>query len=85
MATMDFVVKVQSSSGGTVTLNSSPFEIRRPALRAGDRRETEVENRLEIRLTDLHIRETGSGIFFPCRQIRVDESDPEVLKYKFNG
>src|SRR3990172_2779355 len=52
MATMDFVVKVQSSSGGTVTLNSSPFEIRRPALRAGDRRETEVENRLEIRLTD---------------------------------
>ncbi|MFH1389397.1 MAG: MBL fold metallo-hydrolase [Candidatus Margulisiibacteriota bacterium] len=40
---------------------------------------------LELRLTDLQIRETGSGIFFPYRQIRVDESDPEVLKYKFNG
>lgn len=40
---------------------------------------------LELRLTDLHIKESDSGIFFPYHSIRVDESDPEVLKYKFNG
>lgn len=40
---------------------------------------------LELRLEDLNIRETDTGVFFPYNMIRVDESDPEVLRYKFNG
>lgn len=39
---------------------------------------------LEIRLEDLSIRETATKIFFPYNMIKVDESDPEILKYKFN-
>ncbi|MBN3033005.1 MAG: MBL fold metallo-hydrolase [Candidatus Saganbacteria bacterium] len=40
---------------------------------------------LELRLSDLNIRETDTGVFFPYNMIRVDESDPETLRYKFNG
>jgi L-ascorbate metabolism protein UlaG (beta-lactamase superfamily) len=40
---------------------------------------------LEIRLEDLNIRETDTNVFFPYNLIKVDESDPEVLRYKFNG
>jgi ribonuclease BN (tRNA processing enzyme) len=40
---------------------------------------------LEIRLEDLNIRETDTRIFFPYNMIKVDESDPEVLRYRFNG
>ena len=40
---------------------------------------------LELRLEDLNIRETDTRVFFPYNMIKVDESDPEVLKYKFNG
>ncbi|MCU0641884.1 MAG: MBL fold metallo-hydrolase [Candidatus Margulisbacteria bacterium] len=40
---------------------------------------------LEIKLDDQSIRETETNIFFPYNMIKVDESDPEILKYKFNG
>ena len=40
---------------------------------------------LEIRLDDLNIRETDTSVFFPYTIIKVDESDPGVLRYKFNG
>lgn len=40
---------------------------------------------LEIRLDDLSVRETDTDIFFPYNMIKVDESDPEILGYKFNG
>ncbi|MFH1387011.1 MAG: MBL fold metallo-hydrolase [bacterium] len=40
---------------------------------------------LEVRLDDLNIKETQTKIFFPYNIIKVDESDPEILKYKFNG
>lgn len=40
---------------------------------------------LELRLEDLNIRETDTDVFFPYNMIKVDESDPEVLRYKFNG
>lgn len=40
---------------------------------------------LEVRLEDLNVRETDTDVFFPYHMIKVDESDPEVLRYKFNG
>jgi L-ascorbate metabolism protein UlaG (beta-lactamase superfamily) len=40
---------------------------------------------LEVRLNDLHIRETDTNVFLPYKMIDVDESDPEILRYKFNG
>lgn len=40
---------------------------------------------LEMRLEDLNVRETETNVFFPYNMIKVDESDPEILKYKFNG
>lgn len=40
---------------------------------------------LELRLDDLHIRETATNVFLPYTVMDVDESDPEVLRYKFNG
>jgi len=40
---------------------------------------------LEVRLEDLNIRETDTNVFFPYNMIKVDESDPEILRYKFNG
>jgi tetratricopeptide (TPR) repeat protein len=40
---------------------------------------------LEVRLDDLNIRETDTNVFFPYHMIKVDESNPEILKYKFNG
>lgn len=40
---------------------------------------------LEVRLDDLSIRETDTDIFFPYNMIKVDESDHEILKYRFNG
>jgi tetratricopeptide (TPR) repeat protein len=40
---------------------------------------------LEVRLEDLHIRETDTNVFFPYPMIKVDESDPEILRYRFNG
>ena len=40
---------------------------------------------LEVRLDDLNVRETDTNVFFPYNLIRVDESDPEILKYRFNG
>lgn len=39
---------------------------------------------LEIRLEDLNVRETDTDIYFPYNMIKVDESDPEILKYRFN-
>ncbi|MGB9612712.1 MAG: hypothetical protein ACPL4K_00825, partial [Candidatus Margulisiibacteriota bacterium] len=38
---------------------------------------------LEVRLDDLNIRETDTDVFFPYHLIKIDESDPEILKYKF--
>jgi ribonuclease BN (tRNA processing enzyme) len=40
---------------------------------------------LEVRLEDLNVRETDTNVFFPYTMIEVDESDPEILRYKFNG
>ena len=40
---------------------------------------------LEIRLDDMHIRETDTNVFFPYNLIAVDETDTETLKYRFNG
>jgi hypothetical protein len=40
---------------------------------------------LEIKLSNLNIRETDTNVFFHYSMIDVDESDPENLKYKFNG
>jgi len=40
---------------------------------------------LEVRLDDLNVRETDTNVFFPYNKIEIDESDPEILKYKFNG
>ncbi len=38
---------------------------------------------LEVRLTDLNIRESDTDIFFPYTMIKIDESDPEILRYRF--
>ncbi|NQU17776.1 MAG: hypothetical protein HQ564_06880 [Candidatus Saganbacteria bacterium] len=38
---------------------------------------------LEVRLTDLAIRETDTNVFFPYHMIEVEEG--EVLKYRYNG
>jgi ribonuclease BN (tRNA processing enzyme) len=40
---------------------------------------------LEVRLDDLNVRETDTNVFFPYNMIEIDESDPEVLRYKFSG
>jgi tetratricopeptide (TPR) repeat protein len=40
---------------------------------------------LEIRLEDLNIRETDTNVFFPYNMIEIDESDPEILRYRFNA
>jgi len=40
---------------------------------------------LEIKLQDLSIRESDTHVFFPYQTIEVDESTPELIKYKFNG
>lgn len=39
---------------------------------------------LEVRLKDLNIRESDTNIFFPYQNIRIDENNPEILKYRFN-
>lgn len=39
---------------------------------------------LEVRLADLNIRETDTNVFFPYHMIKIDESDPEILRYRFN-
>jgi L-ascorbate metabolism protein UlaG (beta-lactamase superfamily) len=40
---------------------------------------------LEVRLEDLNIRETDTNVFFPYTMIEIDESNPERLRYTFNG
>jgi ribonuclease BN (tRNA processing enzyme) len=40
---------------------------------------------LEVRLEDLNIRETNTNVFFPYTMIEIDESDPEILRYSFDG
>ena len=37
---------------------------------------------LEIRLTDLNIKETDTNVFLPYTMIEVDETEPEVIRYK---
>jgi ribonuclease BN (tRNA processing enzyme) len=54
-------------------------------VKARELRVIPADVHLEIKLDDLSIRETETNIFFPYNIIRVDESDPEILKYKFNG
>ena len=39
---------------------------------------------LGVRLDDLNICETDTNVFFPYTMIKVDESDPEILRYRFN-
>ena len=40
---------------------------------------------LEVKLQELAIRESDTHVFFPYHLIEVDESDTEILKYRFNG
>ncbi|MBU0686315.1 MAG: hypothetical protein KKB81_00480 [Candidatus Margulisbacteria bacterium] len=40
---------------------------------------------LEVKLSNLNIRETDTNVFFHYSMINVDESDSEILKYRFNG
>ncbi len=40
---------------------------------------------LELKLSDMTIRETETNIFFPYNMIDVEEADPEIIKYKFSG
>ncbi|OGC35642.1 hypothetical protein A2311_03610 [candidate division WOR-1 bacterium RIFOXYB2_FULL_48_7] len=40
---------------------------------------------LEVRLDDLNIRESDTGIFFPYGMIKVDEGDADILRYKFSS
>ncbi|OGC07459.1 hypothetical protein A2526_01770 [candidate division WOR-1 bacterium RIFOXYD2_FULL_36_8] len=40
---------------------------------------------LEIKLQDLTIRDSDTNVFFPYQSIFVDENNPELLKYRFNG
>ena len=51
-STHDFLVKIAQNSGGTITLNSSPFDVREYELRAAPRDRDVVDNRLEMRLMD---------------------------------
>jgi ribonuclease BN (tRNA processing enzyme) len=56
-------------------------------MAGGKQREVKVipaDVHLEVRLEDLNIRETDSNVFFPYNLIKIDESDPEILKYTFN-
>jgi L-ascorbate metabolism protein UlaG (beta-lactamase superfamily) len=39
----------------------------------------------EVRLGDLNVRETDTNVFFPYTMIKINESDPEILRYSFNG
>ncbi len=40
---------------------------------------------LEVRLEDMNIRETDTNVFFPYTMIEIDESNPEVLRYRFKN
>ncbi|MFA4967541.1 MAG: MBL fold metallo-hydrolase, partial [Candidatus Margulisiibacteriota bacterium] len=40
---------------------------------------------LEVKLQELAIRETDTNVFFPYQSIEVDEKQPELIKYRFNG
>src|SRR3989339_1837935 len=40
---------------------------------------------LEIKLQDLTIRDSDTNVFFPYQSIFVDENNPELLTYRFNG
>ena len=53
--------------------------------RARDLKVIPADVHLEVRLDDLNVRETDTNVFFPYNMIEIDESDPEILKYKFNG
>ncbi len=37
---------------------------------------------LEVRLTDLHVKETSSKVFLPYNMIDVDEEESDVIQYK---
>ncbi len=39
---------------------------------------------LELKLSDMTIRETDTNVFFPYNMINVEEADPEIIKYRFN-
>jgi tetratricopeptide (TPR) repeat protein len=40
---------------------------------------------LELKLSDMTIRETDTNVFFPYNMIDVEEADPEIIRYKFKG
>ena len=40
---------------------------------------------LELKLSDMTIRETDTNVFLPYDMIDVEEVDPEIIKYKFKG
>lgn len=40
---------------------------------------------LEIKINEMSIRESETNVFFPYQSIKVDESDHEYLKYRFEG
>ena len=53
--------------------------------KSGELKVIPADVHLEIRLEDLNIRETDTNVFFPYNMIEIDESDPEILGYRFNG
>ncbi|MEA3493725.1 MAG: MBL fold metallo-hydrolase [Candidatus Margulisiibacteriota bacterium] len=53
--------------------------------RGGDLKIIPADVHLEVKLENLHVRETDTNVFLPYTMIKVDESDPEILRYRFNG
>ncbi len=57
-------------------------------LGASDQKQLRVipsDIHLEVRLSDLNIRENDTKAFFPYQMIEVDESDEQILKYRFKN
>ncbi|MBU1026852.1 MAG: MBL fold metallo-hydrolase [Candidatus Margulisbacteria bacterium] len=52
--------------------------------RGKDLRVIPADVHLEVRLSDLTIRESDTDVFFPYTMIKIDETNPEILSYRFN-
>jgi Beta-lactamase superfamily domain len=53
--------------------------------RSADLKIIPADVHLEVKLDNLHIREADTNVFLPYTMIKVDESDPEILRYRFKG
>jgi hypothetical protein len=52
MATFDYILRVTDQTSGTVTLTSSPFQVKEWQLRTGSDDQTSVTETCEVRITD---------------------------------